>query len=408
MLLFLILACCTQAKWHQRRSSPPLRPIDSEAVIERLKQVSLPWQGDTWDQATPWDEYREDLRGLLRRRCHRAREDPEQRTASCRWVTLVTINHMEQDSKEELLLLNMLTSYLLVAKHDNYIVACATEEAVAACRRLRLPCYDARDIVEDAGINTTSLSDGSLGSANLPSYWSKVAIARQVLKVLPEGAFLHVTDYDVVYLKRIYRSAELFFANNTNNFADATMCYEHWSDRVGTELRNIHVANTGVIFVRNTEMASRMYDRWLAAATSAHHDQTGFAWQYGKAYMLCVDALTCELTATVAQMPAVIRHHTPWQDNRVCPDCKNLPYTDPNGVQMKRLRCFIKSDHNHCETEYRLYVHLICFPKVSTLQAMGLWFLKPSDPRRTDYEAIVNAGLPCHAPQDVAQMRPTK
>ncbi len=69
-------------------------------------------------------------------------------------------------------------------------------------------------------------------------------------------------------------------------------------------------------------MASRMYDRWLAAATSAHHDQTGFAWQYGKAYMLCVDALTCELTATVAQMPAVIRHHTPWQDNRVCPDCK--------------------------------------------------------------------------------------
>lgn len=33
-----------------------------------------------------------------------------------------------------------------------------------------------------------------------------------------------------VYLKRIYRSAELFFANNTNNFADATMCYEHWSE----------------------------------------------------------------------------------------------------------------------------------------------------------------------------------
>lgn len=39
---------------------------------------------------------------------------------------------------------------------------------------------------------------------------------------------------------------------------------------------------------------------------------------------------------------------------------------------------------------------------------MGLWFLKPSDPRRTDYEAIVNAGLPCRAPQDVAEMKPTK
>lgn len=39
---------------------------------------------------------------------------------------------------------------------------------------------------------------------------------------------------------------------------------------------------------------------------------------------------------------------------------QNLPYTDPKGVLMKRLRCFIKSDANHCETEYRLYVHLIC------------------------------------------------
>lgn len=65
-----------------------------------------------------------------------------------------------------------------------------------------------------------------------------------------------------------------------------------------------------------------MYDKWLAAATPAHHDQTGFTWQYGKAYMLCGDALTCELTGAVAGMPAVVRHHSPWAKSGICPDCK--------------------------------------------------------------------------------------
>ncbi len=59
-------------------------------------------------------------------------------------------------------------SYLLVAKHDNYIVACATEEAVAACRRLRLPCYDARDIVE-VSVWAGGVAQERLGRAGGPS-----------------------------------------------------------------------------------------------------------------------------------------------------------------------------------------------------------------------------------------------
>lgn len=49
-----------------------------------------------------------------------------------------------------------------------------------------------------AGLNSTSLADGSLGAANLPSFWSKVAVARHVLRAMPRGSYLHVTDYDVV------------------------------------------------------------------------------------------------------------------------------------------------------------------------------------------------------------------
>ncbi len=49
-----------------------------------------------------------------------------------------------------------------------------------------------------AGLNATSLADGSQGTANLPSFWSKVAIARHVLRAMPRGSYLHVTDYDVV------------------------------------------------------------------------------------------------------------------------------------------------------------------------------------------------------------------
>ncbi len=34
----------------------------------------------------------------------------------------------------------------------------------------------------------------------------------------------------VVYLKRVYPSAEFFFKNQTGNHADATMAYENWAE----------------------------------------------------------------------------------------------------------------------------------------------------------------------------------
>ncbi len=69
-------------------------------------------------------------------------------------------------------------------------------------------------------------------------------------------------------------------------------------------------------------MSALMYRRWLAAASPRHHDQTGFARLYGKAYLFCSDPLLCGVTRSIANMPAVARHHTAWANNTVCPDCK--------------------------------------------------------------------------------------
>lgn len=339
---------------------------------------------------------------MVARRCHRSHDDPAMQLATCRWITVITLNQLEPKSKEELLLMNTLVSLVLVAGHDTYLVACATAQALQACQRLGLPCFDASAVVAAAQLDI----EGQLGREQpnaLPTYWSKVAVANEVLQVLPPDAYLHVSDYDVVYLKRIYPSAEFFFKNQTGNHADATMAYENWADR---EQHNIYIANTGVVFIRNNEMSALMYRRWLAAASPLHHDQTGFARLYGKAYLFCSDPLLCGVTRSIANMPAVARHHTAWANNTVCPDCKDLPVAGgAKGHPSHRMQCYLHSSRDHCKVPYRLYVHLICMNKVPTLQALGLWFLDLKKPRDVNYSAINKAGLPCDPPHDVARMR---
>ncbi len=42
---------------------------------------------------------------------------------------------------------------------------------------------------------------------------------------------------------------------------------------------------------------------------------------------------------------------------------------------------------------------------MTTLQALGLWFIQRHDRFETNFDAIADAGLPCRSPLDVALMK---
>ncbi len=165
------------------------------------------------------------------------------------------------------------------------------------------------------------------------------------------------------------------------------------------------VANTGVMFIRNTPRSRRLFAQLAAAAPAAmltSTQQTLLSRMYGKWWVACSSPYLCLMTSQVGDLTAVARHASGWRHPAItCPRCK----TAADGVTLTD-ECWYDDDPDHCAVRHRLYVHAICVrDKVRTLQALGLWFLDRGDPYATNGSAFGAAGLPCREARDnVAQM----
>ncbi len=115
-------------------------------------------------------------------------------TSACGWLTLVPLRALPPGGPEAALLLNGLAS---LSRHGGGapLLACGTEQALGSCRKLGLACYNATGLGEEG--DGQPLSRAKVPELSLRASL-RVAVARRVLELLPEGAILHVTSSDTV------------------------------------------------------------------------------------------------------------------------------------------------------------------------------------------------------------------
>ncbi len=115
-------------------------------------------------------------------------------TSACGWLTLVPLRALPPGGPEAALLLNGLAS---LARHGGGtpLLACGTEQALGSCRKMGLACYNATGLGEEG--DGEPLSGAKVPELSLRASL-RVAVARRVLELLPEGAILHVTSPDAV------------------------------------------------------------------------------------------------------------------------------------------------------------------------------------------------------------------
>ncbi len=113
-------------------------------------------------------------------------------TSGCGWLTLVPLRALPPGGPEAALLLNGLAS---LSRHGGGapLLACGTEQALGSCRKLGLACYNATGLHDSSEGSEVEAGPPPVSNSSL-----RVAVARRVLELLPEGAILHVTSPDTV------------------------------------------------------------------------------------------------------------------------------------------------------------------------------------------------------------------
>ncbi|GIL54262.1 hypothetical protein Vafri_9840 [Volvox africanus] len=317
----------------------------------------------------------------------------KQRATSDKWVSLFCLSIPENrtGSSEEAafirLALNALYSYRVFGQASSDIVAAITPNALAECRKYRLPCYNATKYTLDSG------SYHSIG-------WSKFKLTRDVLKL---GFNVHLSDLDVSYLKPIHPARKEVFSWS-HGTADGSMMEESWvyqddPQNVATR-RPIYVANAGVVFLRANTRTTQFVESLLKYESQAYQDQYVVTLVAYHSWAPCTEEASC-LAARTRGLAAVQLHPS----------------------QFAGSNCQPEADYSHCAPRH-LYVHAICrvtsVDKEGFLRYANAMFIRDGaggssdgasqppgwgDPfgfGQQDNDAVRASGLPCPPSQQRA------
>ncbi|EFJ49710.1 hypothetical protein VOLCADRAFT_89702 [Volvox carteri f. nagariensis] len=228
----------------------------------------------------------------------------KERSTPEKWVSLFCFSVPENrtSSPEEAaffrLALNTLYSYHIFGQASSEIVAAITPKALAACRKFRLPCYNASKYAWD------SRSYYNIG-------WAKIKLTRDILKL---GFNVHLSDLDMF--------------SWSNGAADGSMMQENWvhqdDPQNAATRRPIYIGNTGVVFLRANSRTVGFMESLLQFEGRDYQDQYIATFVAYKSWAPCTDEAAC-LAARARGMAAVQLHPSQFAGSNCLPEAGYRP-----------------------------------------------------------------------------------
>lgn len=178
--------------------------------------IAMPWEMP-YSWVPPYHGLHNDASALI----------SAQRHPSLHWVSLFSMYGPYSASGEALdVLLNAITSYVILGQSRHYIVAATSQPALQACLRLRLPCWNATAAIAPALAAFQRPGDSRAGYFS--ACWAKTLATYHLLLADPDRTHVHYSDADVVYLKPVLPAIAAFFALSSDA-ADVSMMREEAS-----------------------------------------------------------------------------------------------------------------------------------------------------------------------------------
>lgn len=334
--------------------------VSAESAYGGKYEGVLPWTV-TDPAPLPWEGLQDDLDGLLKVQ------------AIDNTVSILVFNEGFYA-----VTLNCLVSMIKFGRLQNIIITAAGKSSLTRCKQLRLPCYDAANLMKNYG---SKAAEGDT-ERNSPEWfqlvWVKTLIAHNVIK---KGYDIMFTDADTVFLKDATTLYKTFVDENR---ADGTFMYEEANQtrEDGTPYLNRYL-NSGNFFLKSNERTKKMMDMWAVGYRFQSHTNGNQLWlnkleRLG--YKLCHNPGRCG-NYTVQGWAAIKPH--------------------PNQYEGVGQMCTPDRFREGLCTDRRLYVHAVCRAgqhlKRKAFEKLGLWFVHvdPEDPVKIRLSLPEDDRLPC-------------
>lgn len=189
--------------------------------------------------------------------------------------------------------------------------------------------------------------------------WARVLLLEQVLQL---GYTVHMSDSDVVYMRKAY---PVFNETIKNTRADALFMRESYlsQDDASLVIHHLNLINTGMLVLASTAQTIALVQNWVTVSPIAirwgMNEQMTLARMAYKKFILCEDRAEC-VAAKMAGHVVAYRHPTQFQAPEQ-PTCMRP-------TSMARDPC-----------AQRVYIHLICLfnarEKAEHLHRNQLWLV---------------------------------
>lgn len=327
--------------------------------------ASGPWQAAPWlvphGRALPYEDLSADLDALLAVQARPAASGAGHRRGSGLRVTLTLYTAALRP-----LLLNWVYTLVSFGGVEGFLVAVVDAQSLQDCISLRLPCWDARDVLGLAELHGAEEQLHSpAGSTYSKLTHGKPSLALQVLR---RGYDLHFADADMVFVRDVWRSFDVLL-----EAIEADGSFMREEKRFVNSGHYVMLYNLRTLAFMEAWAGDRV-EKW---AFLSDQEWLRSPYLFGPAWMACEGPQEAAMAGATLQSCAEVA-----ASGRAAV----YAYVE-QGRPMPFGGCLNRFEYQHC-APWQVGLHYICMrgqaDKIDLIKRHGLWFVgEGGDPATT-------------------------